>query len=987
MRSIAVIFVWVATGWALDPNRAITQYQHRIWQFQQGLPAGALRSIRQASDGYLWLGTDSGLVHFDGVRFSTPAELVATPLASAHIRQIAEDAQHNLWIATNGAGLFRLRGDELTQFSMKSGLPSDDVSCALPTGGGGVWACTDRGMAKIVNEKIQLAVPAADSQAACQAKDGTVWAGGDGSQLTVWDASGSNGQPSAFHQITLRTLPPFTKVQALLCAGDGSVWVGSTEGLARIQNGKEDQPAQGAWLANNSVFSFDEAGDGTIWIGTNDGFRRFRNGEFQSFRAKDGLSQSSAFSVYQDREGSLWVGTKRGLNQFLDRRAIPFTTSEGLPSNEAGPVLQDEKGVLWVGSLGVGLSRFDGRHWRVLGRREGLSSSAISALAQGTGGALWVGSDAGLDLIVKDHVKQSFRREDGLPANSIRSLFVDREGTLWIGTVSGAVVLRNGHIARLTGAAGRRLPVLAFAEDRQGHVYAGVEDAGVSSYDEHSLREIREQRLAVRNVDAMYSTDGVLWVGTIGDGLTMVKNGRAINLTEEDGLYDDDIYGITTDGQGRLWIACDKGIFSVELADLDKFEAGALKRVTSTAYSPMDGLQTLECRSGVQPVAWRMRDGHLCFSMIRGLIVLDPDQSAIRVPVPQVSIENVIVDGRRVNAGSLSEIGPGSRNVSFRYTGLSFRSPQRITFRYILEGFDKRWTEANTRRQAFYTNLPPGNYQFRVTACNFAGACNETGASVSFQIPAPIYQRAWFMAICVLLAGLTAVVAYRKRIGGVRQQFEAILGERTRIARELHDTLIQGFSGVTMQMQALAARLAAPEKRILDGIIRDAAQCLTEARHSVADLRGRQPADSGLAGEIERMARQAAESAGFKLKLHVEHIPPVLPPGVEYNMARIAQEALLNAVKHSRGENIRLSLRYKNDVLGLSIADDGLGFELGTGSNPFPGHYGLIGMRERARDIGAKFTIETTRGRGTAVRVAIPFTHRPAEQAAQAMGD
>jgi ligand-binding sensor domain-containing protein/anti-sigma regulatory factor (Ser/Thr protein kinase) len=972
VRVLITLLLTASLAGAVDPNRALTQYSHRIWQAQQGLPEGAIRAIHQTADGYLWLGMDHGLVRFDGVRFSTPGELLFTPLATASVREITEDARHNMWIATNGAGLFRWRGGELTRFSTQNGLPSDAVFCAVPDRGGAIWACTDQGMARISGEQVQVFDAGTSRAAASLAPDGTLWAGGKGNQLSSWNTAGVESQT------TLRTLPPFAGVQALLGASDGALWIGSTEGLIRVSNGRETKLTEGGDLASASVFSLEEGEDGTLWIGTNEGFRRVRKGEVQSFGARDGLSQSTVFSVYQDHEGSLWVGTKRGLNQFIDRRAIPFTTSEGLPSNDTGPVLQDRAGILWVGSAGMGLARFDGKRWSVIGKGEGVSSADIAALAQGRAGELWVGGESGLDLLVNGRLKRSYNQEDGLPANSIRSLFVDRKGALWIGTERGAAVLRGGRIELLAGTAGKRSPVLAFAEDGHGRVYAGTEDTGISAYDEGSLAELSEERYAIPNVDAMYSAGGTLWVGTDGSGLVVIENGRAFTLTEENGLYDNDIYGIVPDGEGRLWMACSKGIFSVSRAELENYRTGSLKQVSSSTYSPLDGLQALESRPRVQPAAWRLRDGHLCFSMIRGLIVLDPDQLNVKMPVPQVSIENVTVDGRRTTPTSLGEMTPGSKNIAFTYTGLSFRSPRRITFRYILEGFDKRWTEASTRRQAFYTNLPPGHYRFRVTACNFDGTCNEEGAAVAFLIPAPLYQRTWFLASCTLLALLGAVLAYRWRIEGMNRQFAAILGERTRIARELHDTLIQGFSGVTMQMQALAARLAAHERGTLEEIIHDAAQCLTEARRSVAGLRGSRRGETGLADEIERLARQAADASGLKLKLHLDRLPSELPASLEYNLARIAQEAIINAVKHSRAQSLKLTLRYKRSGIGLTIADDGMGFD--TASNGAPGHYGLMGMRERAREIGAEFAIETGQGRGTTVRVAVPLSQGPASR-------
>jgi ligand-binding sensor domain-containing protein/signal transduction histidine kinase len=982
-RSVLVLCVWAASGWALSPNRALTQYVHRIWQNQQGLPEAAIRSIEQTSDGYLWLGTDRGLVRFDGVRFSTPGELAATPLATASIRQLAEDAQHGLWIATEGAGLFRLREGELTQFSAKNGLPSDEVSCVLDGRQGEIWACTSQGLARISGSKVQPLDTGTGFQAACQAPDGGLWAGGEGNLLHLYDGSGSRRQ-------LIHSLPPFAGVQALLCARDGSLWIGSTEGLVHRGNGKETRFSKETGLPSNSVLSLYQGPDGTIWIGTHDGFSRYQNGELQSFGARDGLSQSTVFAVYEDREGNLWAGTKRGLNQFLDRRAIPFTTREGLPSNNTGPVLQDREGALWVGSGGAGLARFAERHWVVLGRRDGLSSNTIVALAQGAGGDLWIGTDSGLDRLVQGRVSQTFHNSDGLPSGSIRSLFFDREGTLWIGTAAGAAILRNGRIVPLKGAAGKPFPVLAFAEEASGDIYAGVQDVGVVSYDERSVQEKPAQQLPVRNVDALYSAKGVLWVGTIGDGLTMVEGGRVTNLSENDGLYDDDIYGIIPDDHGRLWMACSKGIFSVDPAELEKFRAGAIQQVSSTPYSPMAGLQTLEGRPGVQPPVWRMRDGHLCFAVIRGLIILDPDEFTIKLPVPQVALELITVDGRRMVPQHLPPMTPGSKNLAFTYTGLSFRSPQRITFRYILEGFDQHWTEAGTRRQAFYTNLAPGRYRFRVTACNVDGKCNEAGAAVAFAIPAPFYQRSWFIAACVLLAALVAGLAYRTRIEGIKRQFEAILGERSRIARELHDTLLQGFSGVTMQLQALVTKLPPHQKSVLEDIIHDAAHCLTEARRSVADLRNKQTGGSGLVNEIERIARQITTTSGMKVKLLVDPGLPALPAGVEYNLVRIAQEAVTNALKHSRGQGIKIGLRRGKNALRLSISDDGKGFDAGASSgNPFPGHYGLVGMRERAQDIGAEFAIDSSFGAGTVVRVDLRLAEPAPEvaQPAKAMGD
>lgn len=959
----ALVGLAVLPASALDPGRRLTQYLHRIWQARQGLPESSIVAIHQTPDGYLWLGTEEGLVRFDGVRFTSPEDLDGLALPKMSVRQIAEDSRGGLWIATADAGLFRIENGTVAHLSEREGLPSDKVACLFRGQQGELWACTERGLAQIKDGKIHVIEASAglatgdikeavgSIQAAAQLRDGSIWMGGDGAHLTVWNGT-------QFTTFSLHSVPAYVRVQAMLAGSDGALWIGTTAGLIRLENGREQRFTKTDGLANDAVLSLAEGRNESIWIGTDGGFSRWRNGEIESFLPKNGLSQSTVASLYEDREGSLWVGTKRGLNQFEDRRTLPFTTSEGLPSNDTGPVFQDARGVIWVGTLGAGLTRFERRQSSVLIKQDGLSSNSILSLAGDADGTLWVGTDRGLDRMRDGRIS-------AILPGTIRSLYRDSAGTLWIGTSKGPAVLRSGRIVRLNPADA----VVSFVE-ADGKILAAVEGLGIKAYDERTLRELASPSLAIRDADTLYrDREGRIWIGGIGSGLHLVDGGKRVDFSTKDGLFDDEIYGIAADDRDSLWFASSTGIFSVSRRELLEFASGKTRSVTSTPFSPLDGLQTVECKPGVQPAAWRMRDGWLSFSTIRGLIAINTDEALLKMDPPPVVIESVAIDGRCQRLGKLRELSPGDENLEFRYTAPSLRNPQRITFRYKLEGFDHDWVDAGTRRQAFYTNLRPGDYRFRVTACNADGTCNDGGTSLAFVLPARFYQHTWFYVACALLLVLLARLAYVFRIQHIERQFAAILAERSRIARELHDTLLQGFSGVTMEMQALAGRLPSEPREALRDIIHDAANCLTEARRSVSGLRKNPGPGPGLAAQLTESARRLSFAGSARLKLGIERFSEALPAYAEYNLLRIAQEAIANAVKHAGAQTIEVTLQMLPDVLRMVVQDDGSGFVPSAGAAD---HFGLIGMRERAKEIGAEFSVTSEPGMGTTVVVDFP---------------
>lgn len=956
LRDVLVLAIVAASqnALALDTSRSLTQAIHRIWQAQQGLPQAWIYSVAQTADGYLWLGTQTGLVKFDGVRFTVASqhELDGISNNELWVTRLLEDREGALWIGTARAGLIRLKSGRATRFSTEHGLPAGSIQCLFEDPRGHVWACTPNGLAELTDGDVRVystadGLSSSDVRAACMTSEGTVLAGVSGdTALSTWNGENFTRRPLAMSTSAV--------VQTMLCGSHRTVWVGTSDGLIRIDAAGERHLRVADGLAADSILTLMESTDGSVFAGTTNGFSRIRGADIDSLRPQDGLSQSTVYALFEDREGSLWAATKHGLNQFIDGRAIPYTTSEGLPSNNTGPVIQDRRGMIWVGTLGAGLARFDGRTFVTLTTADGLTSNTIRSLTEDLSGDLWVGSEGGVNRLRDGRVIATWTVGNGLPDNRVRALYTDRSGAVWIATAGGPAVVRSGRLVRAVDVR-RATPgaIFAFAETPGHEILAAPDDSPSFS---HAAAMYRDR-------------DGLLWVGTLGAGLRLVDGDRTFTFSVLDGLFDDVIYGIVEDDYGRLWIACSKGIFSVNRNDLIQFAAGEVSQFVSTPYSPLDGLRTVECQPGVQPAVVRAADGRLWFSTIRGVLVIDPAHFERKLLPPSVTLEDVVVNGERRRPTDVQTLPAGSTNLEFNYTATSFIAPARITFRYRLDGLDNAWVEAGSRREAYYSNLAPGSFQFRVAACTPDGSCSEdTSAVVAFTIAPRFYQHRGFIPLCAAVIALGGVAAYRLRIRRLKEQFDLVLAERGRIARELHDTLIQGFSGITMAMQAVATRLApGDERRKLEGIVADAGQAMREARQSLTGLRTQDSASSGLAGAVAQAARQLTETNGVKLKLSLADCE--VPADVEYHLLRIVQEATLNAVKHSGARTLRITLKSAARKIVLSVKDDGAGFDHAT--SPPQGHFGLIGMRERAAQIGADLIIASAPGEGTTVQVQL----------------
>ncbi|WP_437193727.1 sensor histidine kinase [Planctomicrobium sp. SH527] len=977
------------TAFALAPDRFLTQAFLRKWQAPQGLPRASILSLHQTQDGILLLGTQAGLHQFDGLKFQHLNAVNGPSLENVWISDIQQSNDKAIWLATNGSGVFRYHDSDTEVVGANARLDLLNVHHLFLDSRDHLWIGTDDGVYVLDTtvrtstgwnvEKVGSAqgLPLTNILACTQTEDDAVWVGGTGNILY-------RESENTFSAVSMKSIPDTAIVTTLLADGQ-AIWVGSSHGLVRVEGDQETLYSKENGLPHEWIECLTSSPDGSLWIGTKDGICRLRNGGMDLFRTRDGLSQSTACSILEDHEGSLWVGTKNGLNQFVDRRTVPLTVSEGLGSNEAGPILEDSNRNIWLGTLDAGLALVEGQSCKTLfTTQNGLPSNKILSLERDEQGSVWIGTDRGLCLMQDKKIIDLWDIEKGLPSNIIQALCMDKNGVLWIGTNKGIVFRKDGEIHTPENATGREAHSILdlLANDVEG-VIASAE-TGVFLCKESGMVQILQSYSALQGVDSIIrSVDGLYWMGTRDRGLFVVDSldgkGLVFQFTMKQGLYDDEIFGVVAEPDDRLWLACSRGIFYVSREELLKCARGEIQRIVSSPFSPTESQKTVECQRGVQPCAVISENNLLWFSTNQGVLSASPQRLSRTLPKPNVIIEEMQANGDRVDLGQPVRLPAGRANVSFRYTAATYVVPQRVRFRYMLEGFDEDWIDVGERREAFYTNLPPRHYRFRVSATNQTLNWSEIAAPIEFVVPPHFYETRWFKIGSLFLAGFVFWGIYRLRVLQIRSRLMAVMAERLRIARELHDTLIQGFSGVTMQMQALSNRLQPSlEQKTLKEVISDAGFCLREARRTVAGLRSTSGAAS-LPDAVTQAATQAAETHGLQLKLNIEELSRQLPMEVEYHLLRIAQEAISNTVRHADAKHLHVTLTFRSGRIRLVIKDDGRGFQVAGAEGRLPGHYGLIGMRERAIQIHGILELQSSPSGGTTVQIDVPIPPQPSE--------
>jgi len=985
VRLIPLITLLIISGkslFSLDPALAVSQYLRTSWTQEEGVDVPAVQAVAQGPDGYLWLGTSAGLIRFDGMRFFHWEPRAGEKLPSNDIRFLIASPEQGLWIGT-ALGVSRLFGGGLIGYPAADRWLGGSVVTMMEDHLGRLWMRGQhpgRGSVGLLLPDGSLQVfgqadglPAGGVRTIFEDRVHNLWLG-TSSGLCRW----APGSPAACLGIAR------VSVFSLVENGDGELLIGDeiSKSMLRLSNGKLE--AIIALLGNASLTpkAMIRDHDGNVWIGTyGQGLLRLRAGRLERFTRRNGLSSDLINALTEDREGNLWVATARGIDRLRDPKVVHLGTVDGLSSDVVTTVYAADQGAVWIGTSGGGLNRVvDGRITQFL-MDSGLPSNTVISLSADGGGRLWAGTGAGLAYFSGSRFIQ-VRSAGGQPLERVFAISGNKTGAIALADAKqGLFTVRNG-VARPLSIPGLQTEgIYQLQFDRDGVLWIGYYKGGIAALAGTAARVYTvHDGLGEGPVRAIYQDRaGAIWAGT-GTGLSRFRNGTWTAWTTRNGLPEGGVHGIIEDDreddrQGALWLVTASGLVRVPLAELNKPNAPgpnpAAKPLSFRLFGRNDGLRLASSGNMLNPRVMKSDDGRIWLCTEDGVAIVDPVRMRSNPVPPPVAIEQVVVDGKKLDVDSPSGIAFQGRQLEISYTALSLMAPERIRFKYRLDGLDRDWIDAGTQRSVDYVNLPPRPYRFQVIACNNDGVWNTRGAVLVFRVPPHFYQTTWFIAFCIALAASAVWGAHQLRVRGVVSRFQLIAQERARLTRELHDSLLQGFAGVVYQLEAVAHQLdTAPEagKQRLGRAIDLADQALLEARRTILSMRLPALEHSTLPEALSAIAARLTEGTPVVFRLDVKGRVRQLPYDAQANVYLIGREAIANSVNHARASRILAALAYSEKELRLTVQDDGSGFDPQE-AIARQDHWGMAGMRERAKTIGASFALDTSPGRGTKIEV------------------
>lgn len=952
-------------------------YMIRSWQLQSGLPEESVQAFSQTPDGYLWIGTTGGLLRFDGASFRLFNHVNTPAFREDDVFSLLADQDGRLWIGTSGGGLIEWRDGVFRAYPTKSGESSAYVRTLARDTRGRLWVATDGGLFWVEDDRLvrvdaTLGTSITDTHAVLQDHTGRIWAGG--SHLYSF-------QGDRHREYPLPGKDNRNQVKSLAETPDGTIWVGTVSGLYRLTAGADRlvrQPGVFGLIRTLRVVP-----GGELWAGTiGAGIFRIRGNHVTRMQAPSPLISNTVYSIFIDSHKDLWLGTLTGI------MCLSQTPVQVLPLPEAagadfGTVTLDTDGSLWFASNQLMHVRGDTAH---LMRFPQLGNVRVRNLLRSHDGSLWIGTIGGGVYHFSARTQQHFTADDGLSSNFVQALLEARDHTVWIGTNYGVSHLDGSGLHNLSTQNGLAANYIrALLEDRNGIVWVGSEN-GLGRYRNGALvsdkltAELGDKRIWSFYEDA----DGGMWIGTHGDGLYYFRAGHLSHYTTADGLANDTIYCILGDEKNHLWLSSPSGVMLVNRAELAAYVRNVSRPFSLSYYQVSDGNASVQVLGGMQSAGVLAANGDAWFPTSQGLWKISPDEAGAPVAF-NLSIDSVTVDGQPQPIAQRLRINADSNHVDIAYQPILLTPQAGLGFRYKLEGFDRDWTYANAqRRLAAYTNLPSGKFTFVVEAWETAYPQHVVRASIELVKLRHFYQTPWFVLLCVLGVVLLFGFAYQVHMQQVNARFKAVLAERTRLAREMHDTLIQGCIAVsTLLKAALSGEVEDRESQLhlIDYAATQIHTTVDEARQAVWNLRNEDCTSLELPAALQRMTERLAQEHGLRIRYssHGKAFPVSLQATHEVMM--VARESVFNAILHGHARQIEVELDYLASVLSLSVKDDGAGFDAAAAFAD--GHFGLRGMRERIHQFQGKFDIESAPNRGTFVSVQIPRASIASELSSQ----
>jgi signal transduction histidine kinase/ligand-binding sensor domain-containing protein len=1019
-----LLFFALSTVWGINPNVRISQYGHTSWRTRGGAFNGAPIVITQTTDGYLWIGTNIGLVRFDGVRFSSWNPPAGNRLLDSRIFSLLGTQDGSLWIGT-GYSISRWKHSTLTNYPELSGR----IESIIEGDDGAVWLtrtqATDNAgpLCSLKDERFRCygpsdGIPFASAIQLSKGSSGELWVGGY-SELCRWQP----GSCTSYFANAPRRPETFASLRAVAAGANGTVWAlinpsnqnPSNQNPSNQNQANQNRSGQprsghvqfehfehGSWTSvafpavtadNSDVISLFVDHNQTLWVGTaHHGVWRIRGEDVDHFGSADGLSSDAVLRFYEDAEGSLWIVTSEGIDNFRDLKVTSYSMREGLSAAAASSVLASRDGTVWIGNYEA-LDFLRGAKLSEIRAADGLPGRNVTTMFEDHAGRLWVGLDTGL-WVYDQGGFTAIRHPDGSSLGVIFAITEDVQHNIWVragisldrisddrisdGRISDDRI-GNDRVRNLALQKEFTSPQIStayiLASDPRGGIFLGLVNGDLVHYQDGKTQTFPSNEQGNRSQirDLLVQPDGSVW-GTTLDEVARWKDGVRKNLSTRNGLPCDGIFAVVQDNRSALWLYTQCGLIAIDKAELDSWWEHPDRIVQFKLLDVLDGVQP--GLTSLKPQAARSSDGRLWFVNSQDLQVLDPDHLQQNVIPPPVQVEAVVADRKSYPAGKDLHLPPLTRDLEIQYAGLSFMAPQKVRFRYKLEGHDAGWQEPGTRRQAFYSDLPPGKYRFLVTACNNDGVWNEQGAALDFSIAPAWYQTSSFRILCLFAAIFAAWAIYRLRVRQVARaisaRFDERLAERTRMARELHDTFLQTIQASKLVADDALEASADPVRmrRAMEQLSRWLEQATQEGRAALNSLRTSTTQKNDLADAFRRAAENGHMPGSMEAVLTVVGEPREMHPIIRDEVYRIGYEAIRNAYMHSKGSRLKVELRYAQDLC-IRISDNGVGMDPIAAEGKH-GHFGLQGMRERAARIGGKFTLVSSVDSGTEISITVP---------------